>query len=79
MAKLNSFSCSRIFFYYYQVKNSSAALYFCENCDIFLMFLWWTESSKEQCLFETEIIYNIINVLTATFDLQGPGNFLSFS
>ncbi len=30
--------------------------------------LWWIENSKEQHLFETEILCNIINVFTVTFD-----------
>ncbi len=29
---------------------------------------WWTESSNEQHLFEIEIVCNIINVFSVTFD-----------
>ncbi len=48
-----------------------------ENCRIFLWkrrdilffrILWWIESSKEQHLFEIEILCDIINVFTVTFD-----------
>ncbi len=34
----------------------------------FSLILWWTESSKEQHLFEVEIFCNIIHVFTVTFD-----------
>ncbi len=36
--------------------------------DLFSFFFWWTESSKEQHLFELENFYNIINIFTITFD-----------
>ncbi len=34
----------------------------------FFRILWWLEGSKEQHLFELEIICNIINIFTLTFD-----------
>ncbi len=37
---------------------------FCENHDF-----WWIESSKEQHLFEIEIISNIINALLSLLEM----------
>ncbi len=35
---------------------------------LFFRILWWIESSNEEYLFKILILYNIINVLTVTFD-----------
>ncbi len=62
--------CSRNISDYYQCWKQLC-------CSIFLWKLWyilffrihrWTESSKEQHLFEIEIFCNIINDFTVTFD-----------
>ncbi len=34
--------------------------FYCENCDTFVFKILWIESSKEQLLFEMEIICSII-------------------
>ncbi len=36
--------------------------------NIYFQILWWTESSKEQHLFEIDIFCNIVHVFTVTFD-----------
>ncbi len=63
--------CSRNFSDYNQYwKQCCAAKYFLWKPWYILLFgiLWWTESSKEQHLFETEIFCNITNVFIVTFD-----------
>ncbi len=34
------------------------------NGDTFFRILWWIQSSKETHLFETEILCNILNILS---------------
>jgi len=43
-------------------------------CDAFVFrILWWTESSKEQHLFEIKVFCNILNDFTNTFEqLNAP-------
>ncbi len=40
---------------------------FVKNCDTFFKILWWIENSKEQHVFEIEIICKIINVFMVFF------------
>ncbi len=58
------FPAQETFLIIINVENSCAGKYFCENHEtLSFRILWWTESSKEQHLFEIEIFCNIINAL----------------
>ncbi len=62
------FAARETFLIIIDVENSRAAQYFCGNwCILFFRIHRLIESSKEQRLFKTEIVYHIINVFTCTF------------
>ncbi len=62
--------CSRNISDYYQCWQQLCCFIFLWKTWYILFFriFWWTESSKEQHLFETEIFCNIINIFTVTFE-----------